>query len=135
MARIHGRHGRLYVGLSSSASAAEPVTFLSNWSLDSSVDNVDVTAFGDSNKVYVAGLPDASGSFSGFFDDATAQVYTAASDGDARRFYLYPDSRNGTAGPYWYGTALFDFSVQGAVDGAVQVSGNLQAASTVTKIG
>lgn len=135
MARIHGRHGRLYVGLTASVSAAEPVTFLSNWSLDQSVDNVDVTAFGDGNKVYVGGLPDASGSFSGFFDNATDQVYDAAADGDARRFYLYPDARVGTTGPYWYGTALFDFSVQGAVDGAVQVSGDWAATSDVTKQG
>lgn len=135
MARKHGRRGRLYVGLASDTAAAEPVAFLRDWTIDFSVDNVDVTAFGDTNKVYVAGLPDASGTFAGFYDDATVQLYTAATDGLPRRFYLYPDNTVNTAGPYWFGTALFDFSASGQVDGAVTVSGNWNAASAVAKVG
>ena len=130
MARKHGRNGRLYVAVASGGTA-EPVAFLRDWSIDFSVDNVEVTAFGDTNKVYVAGLPDSSGSFSGFFDSATAQLYTAATDGVARNFYLYPDTADAT---YWYGTALFDFSVASAVDGAVTVSGDWNAASAITKV-
>ncbi len=133
MARIHGRRGRLYVGLATDTSAAEPVTFLNKWAANFMTDKIDVTAFGDSNKVYLAGLPDASGSFSGFYDNATAQVYTASQDGLARRFYLYPDNNSVTT--YWYGTALFDFSAEGAVDGAVTISGNWSAASPVAKVG
>jgi hypothetical protein len=132
MARNHGRRGRLYVGITS-AGVAEPIAFLRDWSINFSVDNVEVTAFGDANKVYVAGLPDSSGSFSGFLDDATAQLYTAATDGVARKFYLYPDTNS--TGIYWFGTALFDFNVAGAVDGAVTVSGDFQAASGVSKVG
>ncbi len=130
MARKHGRNGRLYVAITSGGTA-EPVTFLNNWSIDFTVDNVDVTAFGDTNKVYVAGLPDSSGSFSGYFDSSTAQLYTAATDGVARNFYLYPDTADAT---YWYGTALFDFSVSSSVDGAVSISGDWNAASTVSKV-
>ncbi len=132
MARIHGRSGRLYVNLTS-AGTAEPVAFLRDWSIGFATDNAEVTAFGDSNKVYVAGLPDTTGSFSGFYDDATVQTYTAAVDGVARKFYLYPDT--GSTGKYWFGTALFDFNVTGAVDGAVSVSGDWNAASAVVKIG
>ena len=72
MARQHGRRGRLYVGIASDSAAAEPVAYLSKWSIGFSTDNVDVTANGDTNKVYVAGLPDASGSFSGFYVCAEA---------------------------------------------------------------
>lgn len=130
MARKHGRNGRLYTGIGS-AGTAEPIAFLRDWSIDFSVDNVDVTSFGDSNKVYVAGLPDSSGTFSGFYDSETAQLYTAATDGIARKFYLYPDTGDTV---YWFGTALFDFSVSSAVDGAVTVGGNWNAASIVTKV-
>jgi hypothetical protein len=130
MARIHGRNGRLYAAIASGGTA-EPVVFLNQWSIDFTVDNVEVTAFGDTNKTYVAGLPDSSGSFSGFYDDATAQMYTAATDGVARNFYLYP---NTSAATYWYGTALFDFSVSGSVDGGVTVSGDWNAASAVAKV-
>ena len=130
MARKHGRNGRLYVAIASGGTP-EPVSFLRDWSIDFTVDNVDVTSFGDGNKQYVAGLPDSSGSYSGFFDSETAQLFTAAQDGEARGFYLYPDTGDAT---YWYGTALFDFSVSSAVDGAVTISGNWNAASDVTKV-
>lgn len=130
MARKHGRNGRLYVAITSGGTA-EPVSFLREWSINFSVDNIEVTAFGDSNKVYVAGLPDSSGSFAGYFDSETAQLYTAATDGVARAFYLYPDTSDAT---YWYGTGLFDFSVSTPVDGAITVSGDFQAASNVVKV-
>lgn len=130
MARKHGRNGRLYVDIAGGGSAS-PVTFLNNWSISFNVDNVDVTAFGDTNRVYVAGLPDTSGSFAGFFDSDTAQLYTASIDGVARNWYLYPDTADAT---YWFGTALFDFSVSSAVDGAVTISGDWNAASAVSKV-
>jgi len=129
----HGRSGRLYMNITSGGTA-EPIAFLRSWSIDFSTDRVEVTTLGDTNKTYVAGLPDAQGQFAGFYDDATAQMYTAATDGVPRKFYLYPD-RNNNGGQYWFGTALFDFSVQGAVDGAIEVSGSFAAASTVSKVG
>jgi hypothetical protein len=132
MARIHGRNGRLYGSLTSGGTA-EPITFLNNWSINFATDNVDVTAFGDTGKVYVAGLPDASGSYSGFYDDETTQFYTAATDGVARKFYLYPNAS--ATGKYWFGTALFDFNVSAAVDGAVAVTGDWSAASAVSRVG
>lgn len=132
MSRIHGRAGRLYAGISSSGTA-EPVTFLSSWSFDASSDDVEVTAFGDTTKVYVSGLPDFKGSFSGFYDDSTAQLWTAASDGVARKFYLYPTTAS--TGTYWFGTATFDISVDTGVSDAAKISGNFSAASTVAKVG
>ena len=134
MARIAGTTGRLYVGIASSSAAAEPVAYISKMSLDFATDDLEVTAMGDVNKVYVSGMPDCSGSFSGFYDDATAQTYTAARDGAARNFYWYPKTPP-HAGPYWFGTGLFDFSIETDIGGAVSVSGNFKAASPVTKVG
>lgn len=133
MARVHGRRGQLYVGIASSSAVAAAVPYLGKWSIDFKVDDVDVTAFGDSNKVYVAGLPDIGGSYDGFYDTATAQLYTAASDGLARNFYLYPD--NSITTTYWYGTATFDFAATGGAGEAVAINGNWKAASNITKIG
>lgn len=132
MARIHGRSGRLYAGIASSGTA-ESIAFLNSWSISFSTSDVDVTSYGDANMVYVSGLPDVSGSFSGFYDDATAQLYTAATDGVARRFYLYPST--GNTGQYWFGTATFDFAVNSGVGEAVTISGDFKAASTVSKVG
>lgn len=120
------------MGLASGIVAAEPVAFLNKWSIKFSTDKVEVTAFQDGNKIYVSGLPDASGDVAGFYDNATTQLYTAATDGAARRFYLYPDN---TLTQYWFGTAIVDFSVDGGVGDAVTISGSWAAGSAVTKVG
>ncbi len=127
---IHGRRGRLYVDITGSSSA-EPIANLKSWSIDFSVDRVDTTCFGDTNKKTVTGLPNAEGDFGGFYDTASAQLYTASQDGTARKFYLYPDTSDGD---YFWGTANFDFHIEGAVDGAVEVSGSWSAASAVSKV-
>jgi hypothetical protein len=122
----------LYMGLTS-AGTAEPVAFLNTWSLAFATDKIEVTAFGDVTKTYVAGLPDMQGQYHGFYDTATVQMYTAATDGVARKFYLYPTTATTTQ--YWYGTGIFDMSIDAAVDGAVEISGGFAAATATTKIG
>lgn len=133
MARIHGRRGRVYMGIASDTASAEPVAFLNSWSLNFEVDKQEVTAFGDTNKVYVAGLPDSSGEFSGFYDTATAQTFTAAQDGLPRKFYLYPD--NSTTTQYFFGTILPDMKVNAGVGGAAEISSSWNAASAIAKVG
>lgn len=133
MGRYHGRNGRVYMGIASDTASAEPLPFIATWSINFTTDKVEVTAMGDSNKVYVAGLPDAAGEFSGFHDDSTQQTYTAAVDGLARRFYLYPNTL--TTAKYFFGTILPDFNVSGGAGGAVEVTSSWNAASTVTKVG
>jgi hypothetical protein len=105
---------------------------LNSWSFDASTDDVDVTAFGDTNKTYVSGLPDFKGSFAGFYDNATAQLYTAAIDGVARKTYLYPSTSDAI---YWFGTASFDVSIETGVSDAVKISGSFVATSAFTKVG
>ena len=131
MPRRHGKDGRMYVALTSGGTA-EPVAFLSSWSINFTTDRVDVTAFGDTNKVYVAGLPDSQGDFSGFWDSDQADLYAAAQDGVARKFYLYP-SRALDSSDYYFGEALFDFSVSGGVSDAVTVSGSWAASSAISR--
>lgn len=132
MARIHGRRGRVYMDLTG-AGSAEPVAFLNSWSINFEVDKEEVTAFGDLNKIYVAGLPDASGEFSGFYDDATTQTFTAAADGLARKFYLYPD--NTSTVKYFWGTILPDFKANAAVAGAAEISSSWNAAGNIARVG
>lgn len=133
MARIAGRRGRVYLGIANLAEAASPLPFQASWSIQFANDKIDVTAMGDETKVYVAGLADASGEFSGFYDDTTDQTYTAAVDGAARRFYLYPSTSD--TSQYFFGTILPDFNVNADVDGAVEVSASWNAASVIAKVG
>ena len=134
MARKSGRRGRVYLQVYSTDTAASPIPYIAQWTINESTAKTDVTAMGDLNKVYVSELPDASGSFSGFFDDASNQTYNAATDGAARLFYLYADATLGTAGTYWFGTVLADFSVSSAVGGAITMSATWNAASTIARV-
>lgn len=131
MARLHGRNGQVYLGVTNAA-AASPVTFMAAWTMSMVVDHQEVTAFGDGNKVYVGGLPDASGDFTGFMDDLTSQTYIAAIDGLPRNFYLYPSM---TSDPYtyWFGTVLPDFSADGAVASPVNAKSTWVAASKIQR--
>lgn len=131
MARQHGRNGVIYLGATSGA-AASPVTFQADWTLNMTVAKADVTAFGDGNLIYVAGLPDAAGDFAGFWDDATSQTYLSATDGLPRNFYLYP---NISADPnaYFFGTIIPDFAMAGAVGAAVSTKTTWNAASRIQR--
>jgi hypothetical protein len=131
MARIAGRRGRVYLALASGGTA-EPVAYLNSWSINLVTDKFEVTAFEDANKVYLAGLPDSTGEFSGFYDDATVQTYTAAVDGLPRKFYLYPNTLTSTQ--YFHGEILPDMSINGAVSGAVQISASWSASSAIRKV-
>jgi len=116
-----------------SGATAEPLPFFAKWSINFATDKADVTAMGDDNHIYVTGLPDAKGQFSGFYDDATAQTYTAAVDGVARKFYLYPSILTNLQ--YFFGTILPDITIDGDVSAAVTVSADWVAASNIAKVG
>lgn len=132
MGRIAGRNGRIYLALTSGGTA-EPVAYQASWSINFATNKIDVTAFGDTNKSYVAGLPDASGQFAGFYDDASVQTYTAATDGIARKFYLYLNTTSNTQ--YFFGTILPDMTIDSSVDGATTVSASWAAATEIAKVG
>lgn len=132
MARIAGRNAVIYLGATTSA-AASPITFQNTWSMNFTSEKIDVTAFGETTKTYVAGIADAQGEFAGFYDDASAQTYTAAIDGLSRKLYLYPSSLLATQ--YFFGTVFADMSINAAVAGAVEVSASWNAASPISKVG
>lgn len=132
MGRIAGRNAVIYLGATTSA-AASPITFQNTWSMNFTSDKIDVTAFGETTKTYVAGIADAQGEFAGFYDDSTPQTYTAAIDGLSRRFYLYPSSLN--TAQYFFGTVFADMSINAAVAGATEVSASWNAASSIAKVG
>jgi hypothetical protein len=131
MGRRSGRNGRVFIDVAGGGNAA-PLPFVAKWSLSAATDQIDVTAMDDTNKTYVSDMPDASGDFSGFWDDATNQTYTAATDGLARKFYLYPDYTN-VPTVYWFGTVNVDFSADGGVGQGVNFSGKWSAATPIIK--
>jgi hypothetical protein len=109
------------------------MAFLSAWSINFTVAKVDVTAMGDQNLIWVAGLPDASGDFSGFYDTATTQTYVSATDGLPRNFYLYPSNLPSQLPQYFFGQILPDYSVTGGVTAAVSLKSTWNAASRIQR--
>lgn len=131
MAKKHGRRGMVYIGVASSSATAEPVANIKKWSLARKTDKADVTTFEDENKTYLAGLPDGGGSIEGFWDDATEQTYTAASDGEARKTYLYFDR---TATKYLFGMFIWDWETEVPVDGPISLKGEFMPTGKVSKV-
>ncbi len=131
MARQHGRNSVIYIAVASGGSA-ENIPFLNAWSLNFEVDTVDVTAFGDLNHVYVSGLPDASGEFGGWYDDASASMLTAAQDGVARKMYLYPDKTDATE--YFFGEILLGFSTDSGVSQGQAIKAPWKASGNIIKV-
>lgn len=128
----HGNKGRLYIAFSSGGSA-EPMPNTGDWNFNSSTSSVDVTSQGDTNINYVTGLPDAQGTFSGFFDHSTKSTYRASVDGLPRKMYAYPDATDATQ--YWYGQVYLDFAFVGAVNDANKTSGTWKAAGPISDVG
>lgn len=124
MAAYAGKKGVIYLSTTGSG-AASSVIKLNTWSVDSTTDKIEVTAFGDVNKTYVQGLPDIKGSFGGFFDDTETKIATAAASADGCKLYLYPSSDAPTK--YKCGPAWLDSTISVDSNGAVTITGNFVA--------
>lgn len=131
MARSHGRNARLYADLPGTG-AATPVLNQAAFQVVDTTDKQDVTSFGDSNHVYVVGLPDDKGNWSGFLDTTGGDFYTAARDGVDRKFYFYIDTVNAPTA-YFYGKAFFDQTTDVAVGAASKISGTWTASTAILR--
>ena len=132
MARVAGRFSQLYVSITSGGSAS-PLQHAGSWSLDLSTDTVEVTAFGDTQKVYVTGFAEGGLSYSGFASDtASTALIEAALDGLTRKWYAYPFNTTGT---YFFGTAFFSTTVETDVSGAVAISGDAVQSTPIGRVG
>lgn len=124
MARYSGRKGMVYISTTGTGAAALHAS-LTQWTLNLSTDNIDVTCFQDTNKRYVQGLPDRTGSFSGIFDDSDVKVFTGTDSADGVKLYLYPSAD--APGRYFYGPAWIDSAIDVPVAGAITISGDFIA--------
>ncbi len=116
----HSKDAIVYISTSGTTVAVE-LLGCTEWTLDMSVDTVEVTAFGDPNKVYVQGLPDVSGTLAGFVRDDETKWFSAQSSSDGVKMYLYFTRQ--TPNRYAYGTAWFSLSLNTSGSGANEISG------------
>ena len=128
MARVHGRHGEIQVGASSPMAV---IGSLNAWNVSFTRDKVDVTSFGDTNKTYLSGLKDVSGTFAGFFDTVYIRELMDASDSTSGTLIRITPS---TDYPefYYEGPATMDLTNDGAVGDAVKISATFSATGAWT---
>lgn len=114
-----------------SPTGATVVGDVKSWTLNMAKDKVDVTAFGDTNKQTVLGLPDFSGTFSAFWNSATSPWLFDHILGDTSVLLkLVPNTVEPTY--YFSGLAYIDGSVNCDAAGAVTVDGTFVAAGNWT---
>lgn len=120
----HAKAAVVYMSTTGTGDASE-LLGCTEWTLDMSTDTVEVTAFGDVNKTYVQGLPDISGTLSGFVRDDETKWFSAQSSTDGIKMYLYFSRQ--TPDRYAFGTAWFSLSLNNAVSSANEISGTFTA--------
>jgi hypothetical protein len=128
MAIKSGRDGQvLYDAL-----GVTPVLILSlnKWKLSQKTDKINVTCFGDQNKVYVPGMADVSGTISGFWNSVERTLFTAAQATAPGLLELVPNSNEPTF--KWSGLAYLNADIDTAVEGAPAVAGEFMAAGPWT---
>jgi hypothetical protein len=118
---IHGKNGAIYVN-------GAKVTNKTEWSLNMSRDYADVSTFRDWNKVYVAGLRDIQGTFSGLYA-TDGDLSIQYSDGVAYDVKLYADDGVILVAE---GPAYLDASVTASITDAVRCAGSFRAAGNWT---
>lgn len=132
MARSAGRYSQFYVAVTSGGSAS-PLSHAGSFDVNLATDKLEVTAFGDTTKQYVSGLPDGQFTVTGFASDtASTSLISAALDGVARAFYIYPFNSTGI---YLFGTAFFDWQIGSEVNGTVTFSTSAAPASEIGRVG
>jgi len=103
---------------------------LNKWKASFKTDKLDVTCFGDVNRVYIPGMKDVSGTVAGFWNSAEIALFEAA-DAEAPGFLaLAPNSTEPDFN--WSGSAYMDADIDCSVDGAPTVSGTFMAAGPWT---
>jgi hypothetical protein len=138
MAIKTGRYGRVRYAPAGVISPAGYITLASinAWKLSLKTDYEDVSCFGDTNKVYVPGLRDVSGSFGGFLNisDLTIIAATsAASPGSLELTHNTTDTIGSPlAAPTFSGLAYLDADIDCGVNGAPKLSSTFVAAGSWT---
>jgi hypothetical protein len=111
--------------------AYTPVAALNQWKLDLKRDRADATCFGDTNKVYVIGLPDMSGDLAGIWDETESPaLFTVALGEDPVMLKLVPSTVAPTH--FFSGLAYLDTSIEVKADGVITIKGTFAAAGPWT---
>jgi len=130
--RLHGKTGQIRMDPAGGSSLVT-LTDLDTWTLDMATDRAVVTAFGDTNVRRVAGLPDFSGTISGWWNAVASSspfYFAAVLAGTPVTLRLIPNSADATV--YFQGLANIDGSVNVSATGAIKMAGKWDAGGNWT---
>jgi len=138
MAIRTGRYGRIRwnpAGVTSPAGLVEIIS-LNTWKLSLKQDFEDVTCFGDTNKVYIPGMRDISGSLGGFFNIAELAVIAASSATTPGLLELTHNTTDTVGSPLaaavFSGLSYLDADIDCTVNGAPKLTASFRAAGAWT---
>ena len=135
--RLSGLNGAIALG----GALPSPGTIVSaktEWTFSRSRDFFDGSAFGDGNKRWFPGLPDAQGTYAGLLDLSGDLLFSAAALG-SQLLYLYADSNEGASSVSLYevahGSGFLDATVNCSLNDMVKITGQFRASSNWTLFG
>lgn len=127
--KLHGKNGAIYIN--GGKGTGTKVAAKSEFTVSLNRDYVDATTFGDTNRTYLVGLKDISGTYAGLLD-VSGDLMVNATDSDIVQLYLYADDRTSFEVLVASGPALVDSSINGSNTDAMRVTGNFRAAGNWT---
>lgn len=126
--RVHGSRGDILLD-PTGGSTLVSVASLDKWDMDIAKDHVKVTCFRDANQVYVDGLPDLKGTYSGFYDPAEGLVLFDVILGTVKPSLELRPIADDTINVF-KGRATIDGKISVDVNGAVTMGGSFVAAGS-----
>lgn len=121
--KLHGKNAAIFIADVGGASTR--VANKVEWNLSLNRDYVDATVFGDTNKTYLVGLKDISGTFAGILD-VSGDLLLTATDEDVKVLYLYGDD-TGSPVLLAHGPSFIDSAISASNTDAVRITGNFRA--------
>ena len=127
MAIKSGRYGEVYYDADGEGTGTPKLILsLNKWAASFKTDHIEVTCFGDENKVYVPGMKDVSGTVNGFWNSEDPTLFEAADAASPGTLKLVPNSTESTH--FWSGLAYLDADIDVGVNEAPTVTGTFMAA-------
>lgn len=123
-----GRYGQVNYD-PAGGSALTQIISINAWKASFKTDFEDVSCFGDTNKVYIPGLMDISGSFEGFWNSAELTLFKAAMQPTPGTLQLLPNATEPAF--FWQGLAYMDAEIDCSMS-APKVTGEFKAAGPWT---
>ncbi len=124
--KLHGKDGAIYIG--GAIGTGIKIANKAEWTLQRNRDYVDATTFGNTNKTYLAGLPNIQGTYAGLFD-LSGDLLNNASTSDAQLIYLYADdgTNAGAVKLVAHGSGFLDANITTSNTDAVRITGEFRA--------